>query len=231
MSHIHFIGGEKGGIGKSLMSRVLAQYFIDCQLPFTGFDSDRSHGALLRFYAGYASPVSVDAHDGLDRVVEAASEHPDQRVLVDLAAQTESKLQRWMEDADVLGITTELQIGITYWHMMDAGRDSVDLLAKWLDRWGGKLGLVVVQNEVRGAEFELLTASGQRERALNLGAQVLTLPHLHDGTMRKIDGHDTSFWAAVQSSERPATGLGLLERQRVKMWLQKIYADLDGLNL
>ena len=26
---IHFIGGEKGGVGKSLTARVLAQYMID----------------------------------------------------------------------------------------------------------------------------------------------------------------------------------------------------------
>ena len=69
MSQIHFIGGEKGGVGKSLVSRILAQYFIDRGLPFLGFDTDRSHGALLRFYGGYASPVVIDRHDSLDRIV------------------------------------------------------------------------------------------------------------------------------------------------------------------
>ena len=60
MAHIHFIGGEKGGVGKSLMSRVLAQYMIDREIPFIGFDTDRSHGALMRFYSGYASSVLVE---------------------------------------------------------------------------------------------------------------------------------------------------------------------------
>ena len=50
MAKIHFIGGEKGGVGKSLLARVLAQYFIDHELSFIGFDTDRSHGALMRFY-------------------------------------------------------------------------------------------------------------------------------------------------------------------------------------
>ena len=54
MANIHLIGGEKGGVGKSLMARILAQYLIDKQLPFLGFDTDRSHGALVRFYAGFA---------------------------------------------------------------------------------------------------------------------------------------------------------------------------------
>ena len=55
MPRVHFIGGEKGGVGKSVVSRVLSQYFIDHQIPFVGFDTDRSHGSLLRFYADFAS--------------------------------------------------------------------------------------------------------------------------------------------------------------------------------
>ena len=97
MAHIHFIGGEKGGVGKSLTARVLAQYFIDKSIPFIGFDTDRSHGALIRFYADYASPVVMDHYEALDVIVEAATEQPERRVLVDLAAQTHDTLVRWMD--------------------------------------------------------------------------------------------------------------------------------------
>ena len=91
MAHIHFIGGEKGGVGKSLVARLLAQYLIDHEQPFIGFDTDRSHGALMRFYAGYASPVVVDSYESLDAIIEAAVADPavdgTQRcILVDLAA-------------------------------------------------------------------------------------------------------------------------------------------------
>ena len=227
MSQIHFIGGEKGGVGKSLVSRVLAQYFIDRGLPFLGFDTDRSHGALLRFYGDFASPVVIDRHDSLDRVIEAAAEDPQRRVLVDMAAQTQQALAAWIEDSGVLGLADELGLTLTYWHVMDAGRDSVDLLEQLLDRFGGSMRLVLVLNEIRGDSFELLAASGQMERALALGAQVVRLRRLHDVTMQKIDGQNTSFWAAVNHSERAATGLGMLERQRVKMWLQRAYDELD----
>ena len=227
MSQIHFIGGEKGGVGKSLVARVLAQYFIDRGLPFLGFDTDRSHGALLRFYAGFASPAVIDRQESLDRIVEAAAEDPQRRVLVDLAAQTQPGLVAWIEDSGLLALAEELGIGLTYWHVMDSGRDSVDLLAQLLDQFGGRLKLVLVLNEVRGDSFELLAASGQLERAQALGAQVLRLRRLHEATMQKIDGQSTSFWAAVNHSERAVTGLGLLERQRVKVWLQRAYEEID----
>ena len=226
-SKIHLIGGEKGGVGKSMVARLLAQYFIDHAMAFVGYDTDRSHGALLRFYGGFAAPLPIDGPDSLDRIVEAAADMPDRRVLVDLAAQTQPALVNWIEDSGVLALIEEIGIGLTYWHVMDAGRDSVDLLALLLDQLGGRIGLVLVHNEIRGENFELLAASGQLERAHALGARSARLRRLPDATMQKIDGQNTSFWAAVNPSERATTGLGLLDRQRVKVWLQRAYDEID----
>lgn len=229
MSKLHLIGGEKGGVGKSLVARVLAQYLIDHELPFIGFDTDQSHGALLRFYGDFAAPVTIDRYESLDRIVEAAVAEPERRVLVDLAAQTHPFLMRWMEDSGLLEMLDELGIGLTYWHVMDSGQDAVDLLRQLLDRFGGRLKLVLVLNEVRGDRFDLLEASGQRARAEDLGARVMSMRHLQDAAMQKIDGHSSSFWSAV-NNKSPAS-LGLLERQRVKIWLNRAYQELSKLSV
>jgi hypothetical protein len=231
MSYIHFIGGEKGGVGKSLVARVLAQYFVDRSIPFTGFDTDKSHGALLRFYADFAAPAVLDRHDSLDPIIERALEDPQRRILVDLAAQTQQSLGKWLEDADVVNLAQEHGLTLTWWHVMDAGRDSVDLLRQWLDQFGGRIKLVIVLNEVRGDRFEILEASGELARAEALGASVISLRRLPDTTMQKIDQHGVSFWAAVNHADRAASGLGLLERQRVKVWLNRAYGEMGSLAL
>jgi len=156
MARLHFIGGEKGGVGKSVVARILAQYFIDRQIPFLGFDTDKSHGSLLRFYSEFAAPVVIDRYEGLDRIVEAAAEQPERRIIVDLAAQTHRFLAQWMEDSGLLEIRDELDVSLTYWHVMDSGRDSADLLVKLLDQFGDSLPLVVVLNEVRVGDFTIL---------------------------------------------------------------------------
>ena len=225
-SAIHLIGGEKGGVGKSLVSRLLAQHFIDRGLPFTGFDTDRSHGALMRFYAGYASPVLVDRYEALDAIVESAVATPGQRVLVDLAAQTHAPLVQWMDDSGVLDLAAESGVSVNYWHVMDAGRDSVDLLERLLDRFGSRLSYVLVLNQLRGDDFSQLERSGQLTRALALGARVVKLKHLQDAVLRKIDATDSSFWSARQASGTEGPKLGLLERQRLKLWLNAVTSDL-----
>lgn len=231
MAHIHFIGGEKGGVGKSLTARVLAQYMIDKEIPFLGFDTDRSHGALMRFYAGYASSVVMDSYEALDVIVEAAAEQPDRRILVDLAAQTHDPLVKWMEDTGVVEMAAEMGMPIYYWHVMDSGKDSVDLLTKLLDRFGSSLQYVLVRNQVRGNDFSVLEQSGQQARALDMGAKIVTLKKLHDGVIQKIDAGSSSFWKARNAQEPNSGGLGLMDRQRVKMWLRDIYAELDNVGL
>ena len=231
MAHIHFIGGEKGGVGKSLTARVLAQYMIDKEIPFLGFDTDRSHGALMRFYAGYASPVVMDSVEALDVIVEAAAEAPDRRILVDLAAQTHDPLVKWMEDTGVVELAAEMGMPIYYWHVMDSGKDSVDLLAKLLDRFGSSLQYVLVRNQVRGNDFSVLEQSGQQARALDASAKIVTLKKLHDGVIQKIDAGSSSFWKARTAQVADSGGLGLMDRQRVKMWLRDIYTELDNVGL
>ena len=227
MANIHLIGGEKGGVGKSVVARVLAQYMIDKNIPFLGFDTDRSHGSLLRFYSDYAAPVLTDRFESLDAVVESAIENPGKRILVDLAAQTHDALVRWMDESDVLEMVSELGLTINYWHVMDSGRDSVDLLKKLLDRFGPRLNYTLVLNQLRGENFEMLEHSGEKERAAALGASVISIKRLHEAVITKIDASSTSFWAAKNKSEPEAKGLGLLERQRVKVWLRHAYEEID----
>jgi len=228
MSQIHFIGGEKGGVGKSLLARVLAQHFIDRNQALVAFDTDRSHGALLRYYGDYAAAMPLEAGDSLDRVIEAAAEVSGRRVLVDLAAQTQTDLLAWLEETGAADLALQMGVLMTHWHVMDNGRDGTHLLGRWLDGPGNKLPLVVVLNEVRGDKFELLNASGLLDRAVSQGARVLHLRKMPETPLQKIDAEGASFWAALHPGTSP---LKLLDRQRVKLWLQRTSADLDALGV
>ncbi len=233
MSSLNFIGGEKGGVGKSVVARVLAQYFIDNQLPFTGFDTDRSHTSFTRFYADFASPIIVDSYEGLDAIASAFEttepEHP-LRVIVDLAAQTAAPLTRWIQDSDLLDVMAEMGVKVNFWHIADAGQDSVDQLARLIDTWGNRAHYVIVKNHGRGNDFSQLEVSPAMKQSVAWGANVVSLAQLHEASMRKIDRQNASFWAAL-NHKSGEDALGLLERQRVKHWLHKTYESFDRLPL
>ncbi|MCG6861250.1 MAG: mobilization protein [Chromatiaceae bacterium] len=225
MSQIHFIGGEKGGVGKSVLSRLLAQYHIDKGLPFRAFDTDRSHGALLRFYGNYSVPIVLDEFASADQLMEAAMERR-QAVLVDLASQTSAPLFNWMDENDLPGLAAEEGIGLSMWHLLDDGADGIDLLERLFDRFGTNVGYVVVKNFGRGKDFSTFEASSAKATADRLGTPIIELPELHGPTMRKVDHGNLSFWAAGNNKQ---AGLGLMDRQRVKVWIRKAFEQIDTL--
>lgn len=234
MRSLNFIGGEKGGVGKSVAARALAQYFIDKGRSFVGFDTDRSHTSFSRFYAGYAAPVIVDTFEGLDRIAsvfeDTASTGEHKSVIVDLAAQTAAPLARWIRESDLLSLLAEMGVTVNFWHLSDGGRDSVDLLDRLLNAYGVGPNYIVVRNLGRGSDFSLLDDSAALKKAVAIGAHVITLGQLHENSMRRIDQKDSSFWAAIHNKDEPGA-LGMLERQRIKTWLKATYASFDALPL
>lgn len=225
MSTIHFVGGEKGGVGKSVVSRLLAQYWIDQGIAWRGFDTDRSRGSLLRYYSGFAEALDVNDISQLDRLVEVATSE-DLRLLVDLAAQTEAGIYQWVDGSGVVDLAAELGIELRFWHVMDDGKDSVELLARLLDHYNDNARFVVVLNHGRGSDFSMFRESPAAERVKRGEIPIIELRGLHRQTMLQIDRHDKSFWAASHNQDGEAA-LGIMERQRVKVWARHAFAEFE----
>ncbi|GAA3964789.1 division plane positioning ATPase MipZ [Allohahella marinimesophila] len=224
MSRVHFIGGEKGGVGKSMTARVLAQYLIDAGRPFVGFDADASHSTFARFYDEFSSQITIDEYESLDQILQAAEDHPDSDIIVDLAAQTSRSLERWIDDSDAFAAFEELGKEVFFWHVMDDGADSIRLLETLLDQQVfGSVQLVVVQNEGRGGNFGKFEASEAFRKAQGRYARFVTLPRLSAPQAQKIDFNNMSFWAAANNRDMFSIG----ERQRVRAWLKKVYKSLQ----
>jgi hypothetical protein len=124
----------------------------------------------------------------------------------------------------------QLGIAVNFWHLSDGGKDSVDLLERLVNTYGSGPNYFVVRNLGRGADFSHLDDSAALHKARALGARVFNLDALQEASMRKIDHQDTSFWAAINNRTNADT-LGILERQRVRVWLRNTYETLDRLPL
>jgi len=227
MQKLNFIGGEKGGVGKSVVSRLLAQYFIDKQLSFKAYDADLSHGAMMRYYTAYSQAVDLADDTQADSIIEQMLEE-EHDVIIDLAAQTQRKLEAWVQETGVLELCIENGIAPVFWHVMDDGSDAINLLENLVNTFGEDPAYVVVKNSGRGSDFSRADHFIARQLEGKYKLNVIKLPALNAAVMRKIDQLSASFWAAANNADKD-TGpiLGLLERQRVKVWLHKAYREFD----
>lgn len=228
MSTIHFIGGEKGGVGKSVVARLVAQRCIDLHLPFVAFDADGSHGSLLRHYADFARAIDLSRFESADEIITAAT-NIDQRVIVDLPAQSERFLTTWIQDAQILDLAAECQVQVVFWHVIDDGKDSIFTLERMLDQHGSGAHFVIVKNHGRGRDFGFFERSATLQKALSLGAIIVDLPALFPPVMQKVDQHDASFWAAAHNTTFAPESFGRMDRQRLRVWLSAAAQQFDKL--
>lgn len=226
MARIHFISGEKGGVGKSFTARSLAQYFIDGKRPFFAYDSDQSHATLTRFYADYTTAVASDDIESLDQILMLAEQRPELDIVVDLAAQTAKQIDAWFAESDLVSFLKEIDSQAYFWHVMDDGADSARLLDKLLTKYQDSgLQFVVVKNHGRGNDFTFFENSAIAKKARDLGAVFIDLPRMVAGLTQKIDFYNFSFWAAANNTK----AMSAIERQRAKKWLQECFAQFDKL--
>ena len=227
VSHIHFVGGEKGGVGKSVVSRLLAQWFIDRSLPFAAVDGDLSHGALVRMYADYSQAVDLSNPESADQIVDRAL-GADRRVLIDLPAQSLRTLWNWLSEANVFAFAKEAGIRMSFWHVTDGGFASVGEIERALELFGDRFEHKVVRNFGRSKNFTQFDESTAKRKLDQLGGKAIDLPELDAQAMYKVDRLGSSFWGAIHSSADG--GLKPLERQRVRLWLERSYAQLETMN-
>lgn len=227
MGRVHWVGGEKGGVGTSVVARLLAQYWIDRKKRWLAFDTDRSHGALLRYYAEFSRPLDTRSPEGLDQVVEAL-DYATEEIVVDLAGQTEHDVEAWLASGEVLDLVSELGHEFYFWYVIDSGKDSIELLRSFLDELDPAAQIVCVQNRGRGDDFSLFAESKLRNRIQQRGGLVAELPALPGDAMARIDAYDKSFWAAVNNMD-PSGGTCLtrMQRRRAHVFLRSAYALIE----
>ena len=228
MSRVHFVGGDKGGVGKSVVARVLVGWCAERDLPFRAFDADGSHGALLRHYPAQAQAVDLADFEQADRLLAAAEELSDGRVIVDLPARGDRAVGAWLAEGDIARLAADMGIELVFWHVMDDGKDAITALGRGLERHPPPARHVVVENLGRGFRFALFDQSPVRAAADAAQVPIIQFPELHPPVMRKLDRSDASFAAAI-SDPRLGAAFTAAERQRVKQWLLACFDQLARL--
>lgn len=232
MSAIHFVGGEKGGVGKSVFARLLSQYCLDKGMHYAGLDADQSHATTSRYYEEFTKPLKLDEFESADAIMELALER-EQQVVVDLPAQSQRFLNQWVDENGVVEMCDSMDVGLTYWNLVDDSPDSLQLLQAFLEKYGTQMNILVVKNQGRGSLFADVDDAVASYQAANPDARVhlMELPALHANTMFRINKLNLSFWNAVNGGTSPETSLSLMEKQRTKVWLHKAYSEIDAMLL
>jgi hypothetical protein len=179
--HIYWIGGSKGGVGKSMMTVVLLDYLIDAGEKVFLVECDTSNPDVWKAYSEKLNGelIDLDKADGWIRLVNVCDAHRGGVVVVNTAARNNLAVSHYGPTLDAsldeLGATL-----VALW-MINRQRDSLELLTEFMAAMPSA-DVHVVRNGYFGEEgkFELYNTSEVRQSIESRGGKSVTLPDLAD---------------------------------------------------
>lgn len=234
MKSAHFILQGKGGVGKSFVSTILAQYLIDrTDVPVYCYDTDPVNQTFSRFEALGAEMVPILNQDDVidsrkfDSLIESIMSK-DGIAVIDNGAATFVPLVAYLAESGATELLVDSGINV-YFHVIVTGGqampDTLFGLNTVLTKLGGKV--VVWANEFFG---EISGSSGKLSdfKVINenhdkiLG--IVTIPRRTADTFGKDIAE--MMTAHLTFAEAQQT-FNLLPRQRLKMVQRDLYEQLS----
>jgi hypothetical protein len=235
MPTIHFVDGEKGGVGKSLFCRVMVQYCLDKGHPFTLVEADRTNPDVGEFYpedvedkngkkiVHYKQAIFSESERKLyeaDKIFELALAKP---VIVNLPAQVFTIVNDWMERNTLLDVSSQHGIDICKWFVCTGGFDSVKLFVESVNHFEGKIRHILVRNlGLQDDWSHVYERKELKDLMSKYSIKAIDLPKFSYRERDYIDEYRISFAQARELKE-----LGVLGLQRIHKFLKEAYANID----
>jgi Mrp family chromosome partitioning ATPase len=215
---IILVSGSKGGVGKSLTTMALLDYYAVNHKYLKLIDADTNNPDVFRCYGSTTEGevLDLDDVDGWIRLVNICDASPFKTIIVNTPAQSNAAVHK--HAPILLDSLRELARPlITLW-VINRQRDSLELLKDYMEHMKG--GIVhVVRNGYFGEEkkFELYENSALRGTVGGQGGKKLFLPDLADRVTDELYGKRTTISEAAQQFK-------LGDRAELQRWRTSVAA-------
>lgn len=214
--------------GKTLLARVLADYFILSGIRPLLFDTDTTERTL---YAAFPNDtVVVDPSEVRDQMLLFDTLVAQARLarVVDVAHHAQRKFFKVMENCDFIAEARLRQVETVIFYMADRNPDTYDEALRLHDRFEG--ALVLVENAWLGRVKEA-TRRNAGYRALEAHDLRMSLPRLDPDVIEAIEDPSVSLSEIMnrplsRNDERRVSPLSFEQQAAVRSWLMKVFRDI-----
>ncbi|HED7920550.1 TPA: conjugal transfer protein TraL [Campylobacter coli] len=238
MAKIHFVLNGKGGIGKSFISSLLCQYFLDKGESIVAIDTDPNNTTLLNVKALKAKFLQLIDDDGkfdvraFDKIVELAFEKKAKNYIIDSGATTFIPLIDYLKENGVLDFLTSNSLEV-YMHVPIVGgqaRDDTILgltqltqafncsFVVWVNEYHGS----IIKDNLEFEETKEYQAIKEKIKA------IIYLNALSKDTFGKdlleLTSKNLTFDEAMQDKS-----FSLMSKQRLKIFKDKAFSQISNI--
>jgi len=215
------VGADKGGVGKTTVTRALLDYLAAKGIPARPFDTEYPNGVLVRF-AG-ADVVDITRVKDQMRIFDDAS--ADTVSVVDLRAGLLSVTIDALDESKLLDEVRAGRMNLVLLHVLGATYASMQEVTAAAKRIGGGCSHFLVKNHINATEFTADEKNDAERLIAKMAEVTVHVPQMKADAYQAVDTAGGSF---VQFCQQ---GPSVVLRGLVRSWSEKVWAEFDRVGL
>lgn len=232
------IGGSKGGVGKSLVTMAVVDWLTRAKSKrVLLIDGDDSNPDVCKAYTRELDPepgtISLDLREGWLALADRCAHHPDAHVVVNTGARSLDAMLRYSGPVTT-GVTTELQREVTLLWVINAERDSVELLRRYVDAVSAvdtpiRLHVVCNEGEEEGRSFAFYEGTTTAKLVADAGGKSVVMPTLAKRATTLLYTERKPIRVVAEGDPENSVPFGT--RIEMSRWRTLVWACLETLRL
>jgi hypothetical protein len=199
------VGADKGGVGKTMVSRTLLDYFTVNAIDHRAFDTETPNGMLKRFYPNKTEMVDLTGSDGQMKVFDTLGPAI---TVIDIRAGLLSPTLKTLAE---IGHLDPAKCKITVLHILGNSQTSIGEVKAITDAIATSR-YIAVANRINDTKYEFPAGS-------------LDIPKLDERACESVDALSSTFGAYINNGPS-----GVLSGY-VQHWLGRVFQQYDAAKL
>ena len=227
-----FVTGDKGGVGKTTIARVIADYLEKGENKVSYFDTDKTNATFKRFIGEGCKLLDIDQKGTLDELIDDVVKlKPGTQCVIDCAARSLDVILEWMDQIEFENIVKETSLSLALVFVLGSDKDSLQILSDLFDdmeSFGINPQYFIVKNMGRSSDFSQYENSQIKTKLKLNGALELVIPELLERSCLALDKNNIrfSYLDGIASDK-----LTITDKQRAKSFIRKSFEALEAVNL
>ena len=225
------VGADKGGVGKTTVSRTVLDYFTARNVPIRAFDTEFPKGTLTRFHPDITEVVDVTQVPDQMKIFDTLSEA--KVTLIDVRAGLLSSTLGALRDIGFLDSVKRGQIQLGVFHIVGSSIASLNEIADIAPFVAdGKYYLVKnFINETSFFDWDQATYNSYFKKVKD--AVDITIPKLNEMAYEQVELASVPFvtFIANKGPRGEAANYSFVLRGYVRHWLGNVWAEFDRVKL
>ncbi len=227
------VGADKGGVGKTTLSRALLDFMTRKNILARAFDTENPRGTLRRFYPAITEIIDLAEVSDQMKILDTLETANVKVTVVDLKAGNLSMALDTFERIGVLEAARNGQFDLALFHVVGPSIASLDEINEVSNYIAG-LDYILARNFINETNFFEWDETTYKKYFSNLNkAHEIEVPKLNEMAYEQVDLANVTFRDFIDNKKPNGDpgNFSFVLRGYVRKWCQEIEQEFEKLQL